>query len=95
MSRHGSPQLAAMSLASVPLPDAAGPSMAMNHARRPSAKRAPRPCISTRNSGKLVAIMAVSSTVTGRSARKPERKERHGDAVIEVGRDRAAAAHTR
>ncbi len=35
--------------------------------------------------------MEASSTVTGSVGREPEDKERHGDAVVEVGCDRPAA----
>ena len=43
--------------------------------------------------GKLVAIMVTSSTVTGFSTASPIVKKAHGDAVIHVGGDRAAAGH--
>ena len=44
-------------------------------------------------SGKLVAMKAVSSTLTGLSAAKPHHQRRHRDAVIHVGGDEAAAGH--
>ena len=43
------------------------------------------------NDGKLVAIIAPSSTVIGLLCGKAHDEERHGDAVVEMGRDRAAA----
>ena len=67
------PKCAAMRLASVPLPEAAGPSMAtiIGGCLRLGEARRPDPSMSERNSGKLVAIMPASSTVTGRSAPRP------------------------
>ena len=41
--------------------------------------------------GKLVAMKAPSSTFTGRSRREPHHQRRHGDAMVHVGRDEAAA----
>ena len=82
-----------MRFASVPLPEAAGPSMAMIIASCPAPREvAPTLSMRPRNSGKLVATIVVSSTVTGCSAGEPQGQKGHGDAVIEVRRDRAAAA---
>ena len=65
---------------------AAGPSMAMIMTNpRPS------PRINSTKPGKLVAMKVPSSTCTGCSLRKPQHQGRHGDAVIHVGGDDAAA----
>ena len=48
-----------------------------------------------RNSGKLVAIGVPSSTVTGSLGRQAEDEEAHGDAVVEMGGDGAAAGDVR
>ena len=66
-----------------------------DHRADPVACRSGRRCssISATNSGKLVATMVVSSTVTGVAAGEAHGQERHGDAVVEMRRDRAAAAH--
>ena len=55
------------------------------------AMSAPSARISSTNPGKLVAMKAASSTATGCSLREPHDQRRHGDAVIHVGRDHAAA----
>ena len=55
----------------------------------------PSPRIRSAKPGKLVAMKAASSTVTGRVARQAHHQRRHGDAMVHVGRDRAAARHAR
>ena len=52
---------------------------------------APSARIISAKPGKLVAMNAVSSTCTGFSLAKAHDQRRHGDAVIHVGRDQAAA----
>ena len=48
---------------------------------------APSPAISPMNSGKLVAIIAWSSMVTGFSVASPSTRKAHGDAVVEMRRE--------
>ena len=64
----------------VPLPDAAGPSMAMIIGNWRQAA-----IISSTKFGKLVAIMEVSSTVTGEVRAKAQYEKAHGDAMIHMG----------
>ena len=58
-------------------------------------KSAPSERIIATKSGKLVAMKAASSTLTGCSLAEPHHQRRHGDAVIHVGGDEAAAGGTR
>ena len=86
MSRCGRPKCRARLRASVPLPEAAGPSMAMIIGNAPPA--APSELW---NVGKLVAIMRESSIAIGRARGKAETKKAHRDAMVEMGLDQAAA----
>ena len=58
---------------------------------RVSSTPRPSPRISSTKPGKLVAMNAASSTCTGFSLRGAQHQRRHGDAVIHVGLDQAAA----
>ena len=83
-----------MRLASVPLPDAAGPSMAMIIARALQLAESGAPTLvhEAANSGKLVATIARVVDGHRLAAGEPHGEKGHGDAVIEVRRDGAAAA---
>ena len=79
-------------VASVPLPEAAGPSTAMIIGARPLSNWAPKPLHQPWKSGKLVAIMRCVVDGDRVGGGEAHDEEGHGDAVVHEGRDQAAAA---